>query len=73
MRLYSCGNEVEGLHSCGNREAWDYTAVRTESCGTIQLWEQSAVGLYSCGNRELWDYTAVEQRAEGADLERAYT
>ena len=41
------------------RAVHGYTAVGTQSCVAIQLWERRAVWLYSCGNVELWGYITV--------------
>ena len=59
MGICNYGNRTVGLYSCGNIELLDYTAMGTQSCWTIQLWEHRAVGLYSYGNIELLDYTAM--------------
>ena len=48
------------------RAVHGYTAVGTQSCVAIQLWERRAVGLYNCGNTELSGYTAVETQTCGA-------
>ena len=49
-----------GLHSCGNIEICDYTAVGIESCKTIytQLWEQRAIDYTAVGTENYRLYTA---------------
>ena len=61
--LYSGRAVHVGLYSYGNRELWEHPAVgQSGTRGTIQLWEQRALGAPSCGTeRYTWDYTAVER------------
>ena len=41
-------------HNCGTLQLWEYTAV-----GLFKLWDYTAVGIYSCETIKLWDYKAV--------------